>query len=170
MEYIRCKCTQAVQCFIPSIRRHSGIWGAADEAVLNIVGKKLKIPKNSPFNVSFRGKCARMGNSLKLPSLTKLAQLGHFPPASQAGRLAGPVFYVYVFSLVRMSGRRCNCVCVRVYSTVKETKTTCHLSLLDSFSFLTRDHLLYAAQLTDKSSRLLKPYSTYPPLWTYWDT
>ncbi len=30
----------------------------------------------------------------------KLARLGHFPPASQAGRLAGPVFYVYVFSLV----------------------------------------------------------------------
>jgi hypothetical protein len=42
-----------------------------------------------------------MGNSLKLPSPTKLAQLGHFPPASQAGRLAGPVFLctVYVFSL-----------------------------------------------------------------------
>jgi hypothetical protein len=39
-----------------------------------------------------------MGNTLKLPSPTKLAQLGHFPPASQAARLAGPVFYVYVFS------------------------------------------------------------------------
>jgi hypothetical protein len=26
----------------------------------------------------------------------KLARLGHFPPGSQAGRLAGPVFYVYV--------------------------------------------------------------------------
>ncbi len=34
-----------------------------------------------------------------LPSPTKLSRLGHFPPASQAGRLAGPVFYVYVFSL-----------------------------------------------------------------------
>jgi hypothetical protein len=54
----------------------------------------LKLP-----NVSFRRKCARMGNSLKLPSPTKLARLGHFPPASQADRLAGPVFYVYVFSL-----------------------------------------------------------------------
>ncbi len=32
-----------------------------------------------------------------LPPPTNLAQLGHFPPASQAGRLAGPVFYVYVF-------------------------------------------------------------------------
>jgi hypothetical protein len=41
-----------------------------------------------------------MGNTLKLPSPTKLAQLGHFPPGSQAGRLAGPVFYVYVFYLV----------------------------------------------------------------------
>jgi hypothetical protein len=40
-----------------------------------------------------------MGNSLKLPSPTKLARLGHFPPASQAGRLAVTVFYVYVFSL-----------------------------------------------------------------------
>jgi hypothetical protein len=38
--------------------------------------------------------------TLKLPSPTKLARLGHFPPASQAGRHAGPVFYVYVFSLV----------------------------------------------------------------------
>ncbi len=56
-------------------------------------------------NVSFRGKCARMGNTLqKLPSPTKLAPLGHFPSASQAGRLAGPVFYVYVFSLVFTEG------------------------------------------------------------------
>ncbi len=27
--------------FVPSIRRHSGIWGAADEAVLNIILKKI---------------------------------------------------------------------------------------------------------------------------------
>jgi hypothetical protein len=40
-----------------------------------------------------------MGNPLKLPFPTKLARLGHFPPASQAGSLADPVFYVYVFSL-----------------------------------------------------------------------
>jgi hypothetical protein len=26
--------------------------------------------------------------------------MGNFPPASQAGRLAGPVFFVYVFSLL----------------------------------------------------------------------
>jgi hypothetical protein len=49
-------------------------------------------------NVSFRGKCARMGNTLKLPSPTTLARLGHFPPTSQAGRLV----LVYVFSLVRI--------------------------------------------------------------------
>ncbi len=43
------------------------------------------------------GKSARTGHHLKLPSLTKLARLGHFPPASQAGRLAGPVFYTISF-------------------------------------------------------------------------
>jgi hypothetical protein len=51
-------------------------------------------------NVSFQGKCARIGNTLKLPSPTKLAWLGPFPPVSQAGRLAGQVFHVYVFSLI----------------------------------------------------------------------
>ncbi len=35
--------------FDPSILRHNGIWRAADEAVLNIVHKKKKIHKNSPF-------------------------------------------------------------------------------------------------------------------------
>ncbi len=37
--------------FDPSILRHSGIWGAADEAVLNIVHKK-KNPKNPLLEVS----------------------------------------------------------------------------------------------------------------------
>jgi hypothetical protein len=46
------------------------------------------------------GRCAQTGHPLKLPSPTNIARLGHFPPASQAGRLAGPVFYVYVFSLI----------------------------------------------------------------------
>ncbi len=40
---------QCISCngpgFDPSIRRHSGIWGAADEAVLNIVRKKKNPPK-----------------------------------------------------------------------------------------------------------------------------
>jgi hypothetical protein len=35
--------------FDPSILRHSGIWRAADEALLNIVHKKKKIQKNPPF-------------------------------------------------------------------------------------------------------------------------
>jgi hypothetical protein len=59
--------------------------GTYDESVLNL------------SNVSFRVKCARMGHPLKLPSPTKLARLGHFPPASQAGCLAGPVFYTRYF-------------------------------------------------------------------------
>jgi hypothetical protein len=57
------------------------------------------------YNVSFRGRCARMGNTIKLPSPTKLYRLGHFTPASRAGRLAGPVFNVYVFSLMATSWR-----------------------------------------------------------------
>ena len=40
-----CQCTSCNSPgFDPSIRRHSGIWGAADEGVLNIVRKKQKIP------------------------------------------------------------------------------------------------------------------------------
>ncbi len=35
--------------FDPSILRHSGILGAADEAVLNTVQKKKKSQKKSPF-------------------------------------------------------------------------------------------------------------------------
>jgi hypothetical protein len=45
--------------------------------------------------VSSRVKCARMGHPLRLPSPTK--RLSHFSPASQAGRLAGPVFYTITF-------------------------------------------------------------------------
>jgi hypothetical protein len=58
----------------------------------------------STYDVSVRkkrgGGCTETGYPLKLPSPTNLARLGHFPPVSQAGRLAGPVFYVYVFYLV----------------------------------------------------------------------
>jgi hypothetical protein len=54
-----------------------GRWSTYDVSVLKL------------SNVSFRGKRARMGNTLKIPSPTKLARL-HFPPASQAGRLALP--------------------------------------------------------------------------------
>jgi hypothetical protein len=52
----------------------------------------MKVYSSFP-KVSFRGKCVHKGHLLKLPSPTKLARLGHFPPASRAGYLAGPVFY-----------------------------------------------------------------------------
>jgi len=45
------------------------------------------------------GENAHAWETLKDVITKKLARLGHFPPASQAGCLAGPVFYVYVFSL-----------------------------------------------------------------------
>jgi hypothetical protein len=48
------------------------------------------------------GICSETGHPLKLPSPTNLARLGHFPPANQEGRPAGPVFYVYVISLLVM--------------------------------------------------------------------
>jgi hypothetical protein len=75
---------------LPAVRdlTRDGRWSTYDVSVLKL------------SNVSFRGKCAHMGNTLKknLSSPTKLARLGHFHPASQAGRLAGPVFYICLFS------------------------------------------------------------------------
>ncbi len=56
-----------------------------------------------------RGICAETGYPLKLQFPTNLARLGHFPPASQAGRLVGPVFYVYVFSMVRNTRVNVHC-------------------------------------------------------------
>jgi hypothetical protein len=47
-----------------------GRWSSYDVSVLKL------------SNVSFKGKCARMGSTLKIPSPTKLARLGHFPPSS----------------------------------------------------------------------------------------
>ncbi len=60
---------------LPAVRdlTRDGKWSTYDVSVLKLT------------NVSFTGKCARMENTLKLPSPTKLARLGHFPPASQAG-------------------------------------------------------------------------------------
>jgi hypothetical protein len=50
------------------------------------------------FHPGDNAQCALMGNTLKLPSPKKLTRLANFPlAASQAGRLAGPAFYVYVF-------------------------------------------------------------------------
>ncbi len=44
-----CQCTSGNgPGFDPSIRRHSGIWGAADEAVLNtVMNKREKIPQKN---------------------------------------------------------------------------------------------------------------------------
>ncbi len=70
---------------LPALRdlTRDGRWSTYDVSVLKL------------YNVSFWGRCARKGHPLKLPSPTKLARLGHFPPAS-------PVFYnyLYVFSLI----------------------------------------------------------------------
>jgi hypothetical protein len=65
---------------LPAVRdfTRDGRWSTYDVSVLKKMG----------------GRCAQTGNPLKLPSPTNLARLGHFPPASEAGRLAGPVFYV----------------------------------------------------------------------------
>jgi hypothetical protein len=82
---------------LPAVRdlTSDGRWSTYNVSVLKL------------SNVSFRGKCACMGNSLKLPSTTNSPGwvIFHFPPASQEGCLAGPVFYVYVFSLGGMMGK-----------------------------------------------------------------
>ncbi len=41
-------CSRNCPGFDPSVLRNTGIRGAADEAVLNIVHKKIKNPKQSP--------------------------------------------------------------------------------------------------------------------------
>jgi hypothetical protein len=51
----------------PSILRHSGIWGAADEAMLNTVLRKKRIQENPPVWTSYRTK-----PSPKTPSYTGL--------------------------------------------------------------------------------------------------
>ena len=76
--------TPIPHCPLPAVRdlTSDGRLSTYDESV-------LKLSK-----VSFWVKCARTGHPPNLPSQTKLGRLDHFPPASQAGRLAGPVFYV----------------------------------------------------------------------------
>ncbi len=50
-----CQCTSCNgPGFDPSIRRHSGIWGAADETVLNIVWKNRKNPSKKYKKKLFR--------------------------------------------------------------------------------------------------------------------
>jgi hypothetical protein len=62
-----------------------GRWSTYDVGV-------LKLSNVSMFH---SGEMRMHGKHSKLPSPTKLARLGHFPPASQEGRLAGPVFYIF---------------------------------------------------------------------------
>jgi hypothetical protein len=56
-------------------------WSTYDASVLKKMGGKMRTDRTPP-------------------SPTKLARLGQFPPASQAGRLAGPVFYVQYMSFL----------------------------------------------------------------------
>jgi hypothetical protein len=99
---------------LPAVRdlTRDGRLSTYDESV-------LKLSK-----VSFRGKRALMGHPLKQPSPTKLARLGHFPPASQAASLAGPVFNVYIFSL----GTTFLCQQNSPLVSLPFTKTTCPFS------------------------------------------
>ncbi len=70
-----------------------------------------------PRQVSFRVKCARTGHPLKLPSPTKHRPLGYFPTASQAGRLAGPVFHsILYFFLGQEYSKRGFCHIGGIYS------------------------------------------------------
>ncbi len=49
-KYKRSQCrSRSCPGFDPSVLRHSGIWGAADEVVLNIVHKKIQ--QNHPFYI-----------------------------------------------------------------------------------------------------------------------
>jgi hypothetical protein len=56
----------------------------------------------STYDVSVRKKMGGNMRRDRLPSKATISnksrrpRLGHFPPASQAGRLAGPVFYVHI--------------------------------------------------------------------------
>jgi hypothetical protein len=70
---------------LPAVRdcTRDGRWSTYDVNVLKKMGGKMRTDRTPS----------------QAPITTKLARLGHFPPASQAGRLAGLVFYVYVFSL-----------------------------------------------------------------------
>jgi hypothetical protein len=76
---------------LPAVRdlTRDGRWSTYDVSVLKKMGG---------------GKMRTDRTPSKATITTKLARLGHFPPASQAGLLAGPVFYVYAFSLEVGSG------------------------------------------------------------------
>ncbi len=64
-----CQCTSCNgPGFDPSIRRHSGIWGAADEAVLNIVRRKEGLSLYTGGLASTRWTKQRIGGKSQAPS------------------------------------------------------------------------------------------------------
>ncbi len=67
--------------FHPSIFQHSGIWGAADEAVLNNIQHKRKHPKNPPFTIH-RGLSWSGFPVLKI-SLWRCCPLEPWPPTEK---------------------------------------------------------------------------------------
>ncbi len=68
-----CQCTSCNgPGFDPSIRRHSGIWGAADEAVLNIVRKKFK---KSPPKIYIKNTLSTLLSLAVFCSNTSLSRL-----------------------------------------------------------------------------------------------
>ncbi len=75
--------------FDASIRRHSGIWGAADEAVLNIVRKKIIPPKN-------------IQKKKKSESFKKLARVRTFPADDRQQRVQASPFLFSKDSLTRV--------------------------------------------------------------------
>ena len=70
---------------LPAVRdlTRDGRWSTYDVSVSKMGGKMRT--DRTPYKATITNKSYKQ-----------------FPPASLAGRLAGPVFYVYVFSLVRL--------------------------------------------------------------------
>ncbi len=168
-------CHELLHWPLPAVRdlTRGGRLSTYDENVLNL------------SKVSFLEKCARMGHPLKLPSPTKLAWLGHFPPASQAGPLpsglAGSVFCISFLCLrliegVRVGGRgrmvkvgfpwkrkECgkikNKIAKKFLASLpgKKTKTVIDPNLIDCFKSLFELYL-----------SLLFCYQLYLYLWAFW--
>ncbi len=76
-------------------RGQSSLWGTGT-SLLCVIYHLTRDGRSSTYDVSVLekmgggGRCAETGHTLKLPSLTNLAQLGHFPPASQGGAPCRP--------------------------------------------------------------------------------
>jgi hypothetical protein len=98
-----------------------------------------------------------MGHPLKLPSPTKLARLGHFPPASQEGRLAGPVFYNISFLFFFCEQN------IPVLSTYKKLAIQCHIipDPQRMTSFNKEDKVVHNALLDTHVSLMISLYSIH---------